>query len=172
MGMIRKIQLLSENLCYGPMPEENEEIEQRLTILSDGRAWLSRYCFGTGNPYRLKSREAKSIGKISAVKILSVIEACFVRDFIPAFATDIGSWELKLTFDNGDEYSFGGSLFRDDRIETLHISDMIRTAMGDPSLFAFDGGEEEYEELETMDYGEVYRNQTGRDFETGEIVVQ
>lgn len=30
------------------MPEVAEEVEQHLTILSDGRVWLSRYTFGNG----------------------------------------------------------------------------------------------------------------------------
>lgn len=171
--MIRKLQLRSNNICYGPRPGDDEEVEQRLTLLSDGRVWLSRYCYGSGDPYRLISREVKNIGRVSAVRILSVIEACFVREFVPGEATDIGSWVLNVEFDDGVEYSFEGSLLRDDRIENLHISDMIREAMGDPSLYAFSGvyhSDEQYDEI--LDYEEEYRKQTGKDFVTGETVVQ
>lgn len=38
---------------------------------------------------------------------------------------------------------FEGSLYYDERIEKMHISEMIRNALKDSSLFAFDGAETE-----------------------------
>ncbi len=170
--MIRKIQLASNNVGYAPMPAEDEEVEQHLTILSDGRVWLSRYCFGVGFEHRLKSREIKSIGRERAEIILTVIEDCFADGYVPEFVTDIGEWVLKVTDEKGQVISARGPLCPDERIEALHISDMIREAMDDLSLFVFDGGVyDDSDEDEEIDYSQEYRNQTGRDLETGEIVV-
>ena len=140
--MIRKIQLSSDNVCYGPMPEPEREVEQRLTILSDGRVWLSRYCFGDGWPHKLISKETKRFAKEKAAEILSVVESVFTEDFFPDIVTDNGSWDLKITFDNGTVLPFSGSLFRGGRIEESGISGMIRRALDDPTVFAFDGGED------------------------------
>ncbi len=138
--MIRKIQLVSDNICYGPMPEPEREVEQRLTVLSDGRVWLSRYRFGEGWPHKLAAKETMRIGKEKATEILSVIENVFTEGFVPDLVTDVGSWDLKITFEDGQVVPFEGSLFRDERIEEYGISGMIRQALGDSSVFAFDGG--------------------------------
>ena len=173
--MIKKIQLISNSICYGPMPEEDQEIEQHLTICSDGRAWLSRYCYGNGDPYKLLSRQTKSIGKEWAGKILSAVEECFAEGFIPDFCTDIGSWDLKITLDTGMVISYCGSLCKDDRIEWLGISDMIRKALADSTVYAFVGPDEDDTEdadNEGVDYAVEYMKQTGKDLETGEYVMQ
>ena len=36
-GRLKKIQLISNNMGYGPEPEQGEELEQRLTITDKGR---------------------------------------------------------------------------------------------------------------------------------------
>ena len=46
--MIRKLQITSNSQSYGPRPNPEEEVEQHLTLLSNGRIWLSRYRYGSG----------------------------------------------------------------------------------------------------------------------------
>ena len=137
--MIQKIQLASNNLGFGPEPEPNRIVEQRLTILSDGSASLSRYCYGDGWQYKLASEKTSQIGEKKAAEILSAVEAVFTKGFIPDFVTDIGTWNLTITFDDGSVGSFHGSLLRDDRIEDYGISGKIRRALDDSSVLAFDG---------------------------------
>lgn len=50
------MRVISNNICYGPMPESNEEVEQHLTINSEGRVWFSGYNFGTGGGQYEKAR--------------------------------------------------------------------------------------------------------------------
>lgn len=42
-GTLKKVRIVSNNICYGPMPEPDEEIEQHLTINDEGRVWFSGY---------------------------------------------------------------------------------------------------------------------------------
>jgi len=42
-GKTKKIQIKSNNVSYGPPPEQDEEVEQRLTLINDGRVWFSGY---------------------------------------------------------------------------------------------------------------------------------
>ena len=46
--MIQKIQIISNNICYGPPPEHETEVEQHLTISSSGRIWFNAYNFMGG----------------------------------------------------------------------------------------------------------------------------
>ena len=40
---IKKIKLISNNICYGPAPKPDEELEQRLTTADTGAVWLTHY---------------------------------------------------------------------------------------------------------------------------------
>lgn len=42
----KKVQIISDLLCYGPCPEPEDEIEQRITISATGRVWFTEYLFG------------------------------------------------------------------------------------------------------------------------------
>lgn len=48
---IKSVRIISNNICYGPEPKVNMEVEQYLTISSTGRVWFSvrnyqQYCDG------------------------------------------------------------------------------------------------------------------------------
>ena len=137
--MIRKIHLKCDNLRYGPEPKPEEEIQQILTLLSDGRVWLSRYRYGSGYKYELISKDAFRIHTAQAKMVLEAVENCFTEDFLPDFVTDIGSWELSVTDAHGNTRQFEGALCKDKRIEDEHLSARLRTALNCPFLFAFDG---------------------------------
>ena len=50
---LKKVRIVSNNICNGPMPEPDEEVEQHLTIDDEGNVWLSGYHFGnTGEQYK------------------------------------------------------------------------------------------------------------------------
>lgn len=72
--VIKSIKITSNGICYGPMPDDNEEVEQYLTISSNGRVWFSarnykQYMDGKG--YCRKKQ--LSIGKWKAEFILRLI---------------------------------------------------------------------------------------------------
>ena len=45
-GKLKKICIISNNICYGPIPVPSDEVEQRITINEQGRVWFSGYNFG------------------------------------------------------------------------------------------------------------------------------
>ena len=46
------MRIVSNNICYSPIPEPDEEVEQHLTINDEGRVWLSGYNLeNEGEPY-------------------------------------------------------------------------------------------------------------------------
>lgn len=44
----KSIQIKSNKIGFGPLPQPEDEVEQHLTITATGGVWLSRYSFGRG----------------------------------------------------------------------------------------------------------------------------
>lgn len=81
-GTLRKIQLISNNICYGPCPESEDEIEQHLTITADGRVWFSRYRFGNPGSYReLIEKLTFSISPEAVEKIMGAVTDYFGNEY-------------------------------------------------------------------------------------------
>ena len=139
-GRLKKIQLISNNMGYGPEPEQGEELEQHLTITDKGRVWLSRYCYDRGNnKLLLKEKESFKISAEAVSAIMDAVTDYFSGDYQPRFATDIGSWDLTLTNDENEKICLTGSLTSRPPDPEEYLSDIIRNSLGRDDLFAFDG---------------------------------
>ena len=135
---LKKFRLISNNICYGPCPNADEEVEQHLTIISDGRVWFSRYNYGLGDgKYELAEKKQLNIGKDIAVDILAFTKKYFDEKGIVMKCTDVGIWELFLTDENDAQYTIDGSVIPDDY--TSEISNYIRERLPLENLFLFDG---------------------------------
>lgn len=135
---LRKLRLISNNMCYGPFPDADEEIEQHLTILSDGRVWFSRYMYGEcGYKYVLKEKNQINIGKDTATDILAYTKRYFDEKGIVMKCTDVGIWELFLTDENDASYTIDGSVIPDEY--TSEISHYVRERLPFDNMFLFDG---------------------------------
>ena len=135
---LKKFRLISNNICYGPCPDADEEVEQHLTIISDGRVWFSRYNFGLcDGKYELAEKKQLNIGKDTAVGILAFTKKYFDEKGIVMKCTDVGIWELFLTDENDAQYTIEGSVIPDDY--TSEISNYIRERLPLENLFLFDG---------------------------------
>lgn len=133
-----KIQLTSNNIGYGPPPNYDDEVEQRLTLTADGKVWFSSYVYGLGDKkYELNNIKRYKIDAIKAKKILSAFSRYFDEHFIPCFATDIGSWNLRITTADGTISHFEGSLCDDFKIDGDDLSDILRNTLGLESLWGF-----------------------------------
>ena len=135
---LKKFRLISNNICYGPCPDADEEVEQHLTIISDGRVWFSRYNYGLGDgKYELAEKKQLNIGKDIAVDILAFTKKYFDEKGIVIKCTDVGIWELFLTDENDASYTIDGSVIPDEY--TSEISNYIREKLPLEKLFLFDG---------------------------------
>ncbi len=139
-GVVRKMKIVSNNICYGPKPNPEDEVEQRLTVNADGRVWFSAYAYGDGDGrYAKIKRKIFSIEKSAAGELLNKVAAYFSDEYDQVFATDIGNWTMELTNTDGRTYEFYGSLCSDFIIEGVNLSDLLRYTLGMPNLYAFDG---------------------------------
>lgn len=134
---LRKIQLLSNGLCYGPCPEADDEMEQRLTILSDGRVWFTGYNYGVHyNPVPGRKMQFK-IPKEHAAELFAAFENYFGNDPMILRATDVGSWDLVLTDTEGNKQKFFGSMHEDLTVDGIGLSDLGRKLLPIDDLWAF-----------------------------------
>ena len=137
---LKSARIVSNLMCFGPCPEPEDPVEQRLTISSTGRVWFSEYLYGNGYPekYPLGRKMQLSIGKDRAAAILSKLAD--VRDSgMPLMhCTDIGTWEMTLTDRAGNRSelscSMNGLLF-----DGIELSDYIRERIPIEGLAVFGG---------------------------------
>jgi len=134
---IAKIQLISNHICFGPEPQETDEVEQHLTIREDGMYWLTRYHYGTGEKgYRPFE---KKIGKMipgRAGEIFADLEQYLNRDILCNMVLDCGDWNLTVWFKDGTKIGKAGALVQDDQLSG--ISDKIRVSIDASGIYAFD----------------------------------
>lgn len=139
-GEPKKIRIVSNNICYGPPPEPEDEVDQHITIVADGRVWFSAYNFGEvpGRYQKARSKVYK-IEKAAAERVLNSISSYFSSEYDELFATDIGDWVMEITNTQGIVYKFRGSLCADFDVNGTDLSDLVREALGMDDLYVFDG---------------------------------
>ena len=163
-GTLKKMRIVSNNICYGPMPEPDEEVEQHLTINSEGRVWFSGYNYGYGGERYEKARSKNfKIDKSAADNLFGAIAAYFSNEYTEIFATDIGDWVMELTNTEGITYKFRGSLCAEFDYEGTDLSDLVRDTVGMDDLYVFDGNcKPDMINKITLDYHRVTKIKPGQ----------
>ena len=140
---MKKVQIISNNMCYGPAPRSNTEIEQHLTINEKGQIWFSRYRYGNGETrYPLISKEYLRIAKEDAKEILNLAgEVTKIEDDL--FATDVGDWEMIVTDSENLTTRKAGALIHTNSEQQQKFCAKIRKAMNRKGLFLMDGNWED-----------------------------
>lgn len=138
-GHIHKIQLTSGDIAYGPRPEPDEEVEQRITITKNGSVWLSRWAYGNGVSLKLITREQFKIESYTVTQLFDRIEEHFSAGHMVAMATDADVWNLTLTNDNEKVFRYHGSVSLGLDPDLDEISERLRLTLGKPDLIAFNG---------------------------------
>ena len=62
-GELQKMRLIANNMGYGPCPTPGEEVEQRLTMIREGKVWFSRFSFHDTMRNSLMSRKQFSVDR-------------------------------------------------------------------------------------------------------------
>lgn len=138
---ISKFTLISHNFGYGPSPEYDEEIDQRLTINSKGQVWFIGYKYGDGNGKGPIARKKRlTITKSDAAEILLWLSQYLEKNGQLPLALDAAVWSLAVTETSGIQKEFLGSLCEDYLTPgNARLSARIRTAVSIENLYVFDG---------------------------------
>lgn len=154
-GNVKRVKIHSNCIGYGFLPREGVEVEQHLTITDDGRVWLTRYAISEDlNVEKYKKTEQKQF-RIAADKakfLLDKYTKYFRDEYHISLATDVGSFEMQITDDEGKTAYFIGPLICDFEVDGYDLSQLTRDTVGDQSLLVFDG--DSYEKIKriTIDY--------------------
>jgi len=127
---VHMLRIVSNCISYGPQPESMDIVEQRLSINSKGRVWLTQYAYGLGFPYRCVKREQFAIPKAATRELFVLVKEYVLSLPGIEMVTDCGDWTLSL-----DGEVFKGSLINDYE----DISSCIRKTLGRIDLFIMDG---------------------------------
>lgn len=136
-GTLDKIRIISNNCHFGPIPGPDEEVEQRLTITSDGNVKFEGYNNGCGKKKKkIRSKHIKLV-KLEVERLFKAFTETFNKEHEEVLATDIGSWNLELTNSEGDTYVFKGSLCADFKYDGCDLSQLVRNVVRMNDLFVF-----------------------------------
>ncbi len=138
-GIPKMMRIISNNICY-ICPEPDEEIEQHITINTDGQVLFSGYALGDkwGKRKELRGKNF-SIDKAVAAEILNKVSYVFRNEYFGAAVKDIGIWKLELTNTDEKTYVFFGSLCDDFEVDGVDLSNLIRDSLDMQDLYVFDG---------------------------------
>lgn len=134
--MLKKVRIISNSICYGPQPELEDEVEQRLSITDEGRGVLVRYNYAGK---RIEYKQLK-LPKEEAQAVLRLIESGIsAEEYL--MVTDVGCWGLAAETSNGETIKIGGSLVpiqKDLTAASIKMRELTQLP-----LLMFDGGVDE-----------------------------
>lgn len=142
---LQKAQIVSNLMCYGPCPEPEDAIEQRLTVSANGQVWFTEYLYGAygSEKHSLGRQKRVTIGKEKAAAMLSLIDDFLESEPLLMLCTDIGDWQLTATAPDGTKKSLSCSLCGGVTVGDIDLTDYIREKIPIDDLAVFGGGKEE-----------------------------
>lgn len=148
---IKKVKIVTNNICYGPEPLPDDEVEQHLTISANGTVSFTGYKYGDGRgPYEVFREKQFSIEKALVKEIMNLFSQYLNSDQEPLFATDIGTWEMTITDKEDNNYNFFGALFGRVTVGDIDLTHYLREHLPIDDLLIFDSLEQ-YDDDELLE---------------------
>lgn len=139
-GIPQKVVVISENPGFGPCSEPGREVRQRLTVSSDGRAWLLAYRLEQGAGGVQHGRTVvRRVGEGAAEQLLWAVVSFLQDGDFRLPEADEGSWEMVVTNTQGRDFCFAGALCAGETAEGEDLSELIREVLDIQDLWAIDG---------------------------------
>ncbi|MBA2913640.1 hypothetical protein [Limosilactobacillus frumenti] len=128
---IKQIEIETDGVCFGPSPKFNDETTQNVTIYRDGQIHVKGYRFGDQTLIRNKHLQCPAS---MTKKIMMDIQRIVASSYHSVLATDVGTWEMKVSYDEGNDNYFGSLIMSS---EFDKVSENIRKVTGMPNLLLF-----------------------------------
>lgn len=135
-GQLVKFKLVSQGPVRAGVITENEEMEQRLTIQSDGKVSFYAYGLSVKGVYERFRRKNFTLKPERAETLMAAFVAYFEEIFsgTDVVTVDEGYWEASLTNDAGDVYTYSGYW---GGTYLVALSELLRQSLGIEDLMAF-----------------------------------
>lgn len=128
-----KIVLETDGVTYGPIPEDDTPLIQRISLTDKGHATITMY-----NWDKVKlNTESFHVDADRTKNLIKDMAYHFACTPITARATDLGSWKLTFTCDNGEKIRFDGELL--EAGGNGLFSDKLRDLLDRTNLLCLDG---------------------------------
>lgn len=132
------VKIVSNNICFGPMPSPDDEVEQHLIISDDGKVIFTAYKYGNGyEEYDICREQRLVIDKSLALEILDLFLQYKNNGGINYFVTDIGLWEMIMTDTDNNTHHFDGSLCGGVMVGDIDLTKYLRERIPIDRLFVF-----------------------------------
>ncbi|MGB4511533.1 MAG: hypothetical protein WBI31_07705, partial [Thermacetogeniaceae bacterium] len=123
----------------GPEPLPDDEVEQHLTISASGRIWFTGYKYGNGfGQFEISRKQQFNIGKSAVKEILELFSQYIESEQLTYYATDIGTWEMKITDTDGKSHNFKGALCGGVTVGDTDLTYYLREQIPIQNLFVFE----------------------------------
>ncbi len=142
---LQKAQIISDLMCYGPCPEPEDAIEQRLTISSNGQIWFTEYLFGEigSQKHPIGRQKRMTLGKEKTAAILSLLADYCESEPMQMRCTDIGDWTLTATTPDGKKKKLSCSMCGGVTVGDVDLTEYIREQIPIDDLVVFGGWNDE-----------------------------
>ncbi|MGO1923507.1 MAG: hypothetical protein ACTH14_06705 [Jeotgalicoccus sp.] len=135
---IKNVKLISGMRGWGRTPEYDVEVEQRLTVNSAGRVWISYYIQGDkSDRYTLREKKQFTINKNDAAEILNLVSQHFLNEQDDVYATDVDVWSLVITETDNTKHEFSGSMLGVVDEKSRDLTRSIKKILGLDDLVIF-----------------------------------
>ncbi len=137
---IQKINIISNNICYGPEPSPKDEVEQHLTILANGRVCFTGYNYTNSfGKYEVGKKQQFNIDKAITEEMLALFAQYCESEPLGCYVMDIGIWEMEITDVENKKHIFKGSVCGEVSVGDIDLTEYIRTHIPIDDLFVFNG---------------------------------
>lgn len=144
---LQKFILTSNVFSYGPLPQEGEEVQQKLSVSDNGSVWLTRYTFSRkDNDTHYKVKEKILSDPETNKRILDAMKHT-LEEYKYDPVLDAGYWNIDVTNTDGKTIKLSGSLFS---YSLPELSDYIREQLNRNDLFLFDGAPDRIEQIKII----------------------
>lgn len=137
-GTLNEINIYSNSVVFGPMPQPDDEVYQNITIYNNSNVNFIGYTFDNSidDNKRIKNFNISNEDKDLLFAAFNHIFSNYYEWF---GITCSGDWTLELTNSDGVTFEFSDSLVAKFDYQGIDLSDLVRQVLAMDDLFVFDG---------------------------------
>lgn len=131
MTKLNRIQLIVNNISYGPEPAPSDDVEQRVTVTAEGDVSYAVYQYGGD-----VTRRRFQVDRGQVMQLFRHFDAVFRKPSQHLEATDVGRWQL-TRLHGTTETVYTGAFIKNSLL--VPLSAQLRVVTGLPELWGFTG---------------------------------